>query len=219
MAIRKDPLVTGQYYHIINRSIAGYKIYNRNYEYRRFLESMVYYQSPKSLLKFSRYLELSEKNKQKVLFKQTDQIIDIVAHCIMPTHFHLLLKQNTDNGITKYLFNIKNSYSHYFNCRYKRKGPLWESKFKNIRVKTDEQLIHLTRYIHLNPTSADLVKKPQDWQWSSYHEYLNGEENICQYKDIIDTSPQEYKKFVLDRKDYQREISKIKVLLLDYYTG
>ena len=179
----------------------------------------MYYKSPIPSLRFSRYLELSDKNRLEILSQQVNLLIDIVAFCIMPTHFHLLLKQNTDNGITQYLFNLQNSYSHYFNIRNKRRGPLWESKFRNIRVKSDEQLLHLTRYIHLNPSSAGLANNPEDWQWSSLNEYVNGKENICQYKDIINISPQEYGSFVLDRKDYQKELSKIKALLIEHYTG
>lgn len=113
---------------------------------------------------------------------------------------------------------MKNSYSHYFNNRHKRKGPLWESKFKNIRVETVEQLLHLTRYIHLNATSAGLVDNPEDWRWSSYNEYLVGEENICRFKDIINIDTKDYREFVEDRKDYQKEISRIKALLLENYT-
>ena len=219
MAIRKDPLVSGQYYHIINRSIAGYKIYNNARDNQRFINALKYYRSPIPMLKISRFLELSDAHQKQIIDSQTDLVIEITAYCIMPTHFHLLIKQNIDNGITKYINNIEISYTRYFNLKYKRKGPLWESKFKNIRVETDEQLLHLTRYIHLNPTSARLVDNPEDWKWSSYHEYIKGEENICLYKDIINITPMAYKEFVNNRKDYQRELSKIKAKLLDDYTG
>ena len=76
--------------------------------------------------------------------------------------------------------DILNSYSRYFNTKQKRKGPLWEGRFENVLIKTDEQLLHLTRYIHLNPVTAYLVDQAKDWQASSYNEYLeNSDFNEC----------------------------------------
>jgi len=136
----------------------------------------------------------------------------------MPTHFHLILKQLKKGGISTFIGNVLNSYSRYFNTKHKRGGPLWEGKFKNVSVETDEQLLHLTRYIHLNPTSAGLVKKPEEWPYSSYLEYLGKIKKInriCSYEDLIDISPLSYKNFVESRILYQRELAKIKHLILE----
>ncbi len=78
----------------------------------------------------------------------------------MPTHIHLILKQLKEDGISAYMSKILNSYTCYFNRRTKRKGPLWESRFKRVEVTSDEQLLHLTRYIHLNPVTAHIVEEP-----------------------------------------------------------
>ena len=67
---------------------------------------------------------------------------------------------------------LLNSYTRYFNEKIKRKGPLWEGRFKKVLVNSDEQLLHLTRYVHLNPVSAGIVEKPEDWPCSSYREYI-----------------------------------------------
>jgi len=115
--------------------------------------------------------------------------------------------------------NVLNSYSRYFNTKHKRGSPLWKGKFKNVLVETDEQLLHLTRYIHLNPTSAGLVKKPEEWPYSSYLEYLGKikkMDRICSYEDLMDISPSSsYKNFVESRISYQRELEKIKHLILE----
>jgi len=139
----------------------------------------------------------------------------------MPTHIHLVLKQVVDNGISKFMAKVLNSYSRYFNCRHHRKGHLFEGKFKNVLVKDDEQMLHLTRYFHLNPTTAGLVKKPEDWFHSSYSEYIgkNKEDSICDFKEIISIKPAQYRKFVHDRIDYQKKLSLIKHLLIDDYSG
>jgi putative transposase len=113
---------------------------------------------------------------------------------------------------------ILNSYTRYFNTKHKRKGPLWESRFKSVLVETDEQLLHLTRYIHLNPVTAFLVDKPEEWKASSYNEYLlkvSGSDRTCNYDGILDIEPSSYRKFVEDRISYQRELAKIKELLIE----
>ena len=96
---------------------------------------------------------------------------------------------------------------------------MWEGRFKNVLVESDEQLLHLSRYIHLNPTTSFLVDKPEDWQGSSYREYLDlvdKESRVCRPDAIFELCPKEYyKKFVEDRIGYQRELANIKKLLLD----
>ena len=149
---------------------------------------------------------------------QAEKVVQIVAYCIMPTHLHLILKQLKEDGIANFMRKVLNSYSHYFNIKHKRKGPLWEARFKNVLVRTDEQLLHLTRYIHLNPVTAYLVDKPEDWLFSSYKEYVSNvvdEERICKYNNILDIEPDSYKKFVEDRILYQRDLAKIKELILE----
>ena len=136
----------------------------------------------------------------------------------MPTHIHLVLRQLKDNGISKFMSNILNSYSRYFNLKHNRKGPLWEGRFKKIMVENDDQLLHLTRYIHLNPVTAYLVNRPEDWFASSYHEYIMSvvqENRLCNCTYTLDTNPTSYKRFVEDNISYQRELAKIKHLAMD----
>ena len=225
--MRKNSLSNEYYYHIINRSIAGFYIFNNDDEYQRMLDTMVFYQQSSPPTKFSRYMEYSIIKKQKLnrllsTYEVDSRVVDIVCFCLMPTHFHLILRQNQNSGISKYMSRVENSYTRYFNVKHKRKGPLWESRFKNILIETDDQLLHLTRYIHLNPVSAGLVKKPQNWQFSSYNEYIGGidlSQKICNYNDVLSINKREYQSFVEERIDYQKEISKIKKYLLENYTG
>jgi putative transposase len=102
------------------------------------------------------------------LQSENEQLVEVVAYCIMQTHFHLILKQVTEDGIAKFMGRILNGYSRYFNSLHSRVGPLWTGRFKNVLIRNDEHLLHLTRYIHLNPVSAGLVTKPEDWDYSSY---------------------------------------------------
>jgi putative transposase len=136
----------------------------------------------------------------------------------MPTHIHLILKQAQDGGIEKFVGLISNSYSKYFNIRHARKGPLWEGRFKNILIENDEQLLHLTRHIHLNPATAFLVNDPGDWKYSSYNEHVEttaSDKRLCNFSNILKIDPVLYKKFTLDQIDYQRQLAKIKRLTLE----
>lgn len=221
---RKEKLVVGKVYHIYNKSIADFKIFNKDSEFLKMRNTIRYYQMENMPLAFFHFVEMGKVKKEGFnehfisVSQGKEKLAQIIAYCIMPTHLHLILKQLKQNGISIFMGNVLNSYSRYFNTRHKRKGPLWEGKFKNILVKTDEQLLHLTRYIHLNPVTAYLVDKPEDWTMSSYKEYLleiNEDDRICKYDDILDIKPSSYKEFVEDRISYQRELAKIKDLLLE----
>jgi len=221
--MRKNPLINEQYYHVLNRSIAKYQIFNNTEDYSRIIELIDLYRFAEFPCKYSKFLSFCPTHRRAIidnLTKKSDQLVDIIAYCIMPTHIHLILKQLKDNGITKYMSKILDSYSRYFNIHHDRKGPLWESHFNSILVGSDEQMLHLTRYIHLNAVSAGLVKKPQQWHFSSYNEYLGKTRHrLCRFDEIMDIDPEKYRKFVLDRISYQKELSRIKHLLLENYAG
>ena len=211
----REPIVTGEVYHVFNRSIAEFVIFNNDSEYSRMKDVIQFYQLEKHATKFS---QASTKMLKSILVKSLDaeKLVEIICYSPMPTHLHFVLKQLKDRGISKFMNNILNSYTRYFNIKHNRKGPLWEGRFKKVLVETDEQLLHLTRYIHLNPVTAYLVNNPIDWKWSSYGEYISDDKNgICKFDDILDMKPDSYKKFVEDRILYQRELAKIKGLLFD----
>lgn len=220
---RKEKLVNNEVYHVYTKSIAGFVIFNNPDDFSHLKNIVKYYQKKDMPIPFSAFLR-SEETKKGCFgsaFANSasgkDNIVSIVAYCFMPTHIHFILKQLRDNGISSFAGNILNSYSHHFNLKHKRKGPLWEGKFKNVLVKTDEQLLHLSRYIHLNPTSAGIVNSPEKWPHSSYHEYLGNVgsiEKICCFDDVL-TISSDYKKFVEDRIDYQKKLALIKHLVLE----
>jgi len=174
---------------------------------------MIYYQIEGPKPKFSRFLPsttiLNKKNK----------IVEIVCYCLMPNHFHFLLKQTRDGGITEFVSKVSNSYTKYFNTKNRREGPLLQGEFKSVYVESNEQLLHLSRYIHLNPLVGYLIKDLEDYKWSSYLEYLGvSNTDICSKAIIMDQfkSTSEYRQFVLDREDYGKQLEAIKHQLLDF---
>lgn len=212
MPARKTILATGETYHIFNRSIRQLPIFTDKREYKIFLMATRYYLQPKPPVRLSVYRQ--QKNKYEVDLSY--KLVNIVAFCLMPDHYHFILTQNIKDGIRKFIHRLSDSYSHYFNKRRNQKGSIFEGKFKAVRVKSQEQLIHLSRYIHLNPVTNYLVEDPIKYEHSSYRNYLAKIE-----LDFVDPSnvmidfktPAQYKKFVLDQKDYQRELKNIKHLI------
>ena len=222
-AMRKSVLTVGEVYHIFTRSIADYIVFNNDSEFDH-MRQLIKYFKVENGIKFSDFLELrivrqeGFNNACNILFKDNEELVQIIAYCFMPTHIHLVLKQLKDNGISKYIKDILISYTRYFNTQHGRKGPLWESRFKSVLVNNDEQLLHLTRYIHLNPVTAEFVNKPYEWCNSSYKEYIGDvadNSKVCQFSDILEIKPFMYSKFVNNQIAYQRELAKIKKLLLE----
>lgn len=212
MPYRIVPLVTGEYYHVFNRGVAKMCIYNNKTYYKRFIKSMLYYQLEGPKPKYSDFMpSLTKLDINK-------KIADINCYCLMPNHFHFLLKQNMDGGISEFIAKLSNSYTRYYNTRDNRVGPILQGQFKAVLMENNEQLIHVSRYIHLNPLVSDLVDSLDHHEWSSYPEYIGlTNSNICSKDIILDQfkSTEDYKQFVLAQESYGRELKFIKHKLLD----
>lgn len=216
-SIRKEKLVSGEIYHVFNKSIAGYKIFNKSSDYKSFIFRILFYNSQKRETSFSRFFRNNpDYGIKDFLELERGKIVDVIAYCLMPTHFHLILKQKADCGISDLMLNLCDSYSRRFNLTHKRNGPLWQGRFKDVLVKTDEQLLHLTRYVHLNPSTSGLAENPEEWAFSSYREYLGlSEDRICDFSDYMAVKPETYREFVEDRIDYQQELARIKKIIIE----
>ena len=214
MPRRKEIFVVGEIYHILNRSLGGIPIFQDKNLANRFLKTIKYYLSSDSPTSYS-HSDINFDDRD-LTFSSTNDSVAILAYCLMPNHFHFILKQNKDNGIRIFIQKLINSYSHFYNLKNGRKGPLFEGTFKAVRVETEEQLLHLSRYIHLNPVSSYLVNHPKNYQYSSFSSYI-GKDNPLEVDTTIImsgfSSPKKYGEFVLSRRDYQRKLEEIKHLL------
>jgi len=153
---------------------------------------------------------------ENLLIPKNNTLIKFLCFNIMPDHYHLLVKIVVDDVFSKYINDIENSFTRFFNLKFKRKGPLWQSRFKTIRIRTDKQLLHVSRYIHLNPTTAGLVEKPEDWFFSSYKDFISDERFLKKFiKEISISNPKAYKKFIENNQDYQRKLRQIKKLIIE----
>ncbi len=171
---RHIPLVTNHFYHIYNKSIYGYTIFNAHQEYERMLQLTEYYRFANMTISFSqfyfRYMPKYSSFMDAIsALRKPNQppLVKIYAFCLMPTHTHFLLQQLAPNGIQIFMRNIQSAYTLYFNKRHNRLGPLWQNRFGNKIIDTDSHFHQIVNYIHNNPVKDLGIKSPEDWIYSS----------------------------------------------------
>ncbi len=211
---RNVSLVNGEFYHIYNRGSDKRNIYTQPRDYNRFLKTIYYYQFLGPKRSFSKFAK-SDLNSFKP--DPEKKLVKIICYCLMPNHFHFLVKQLKTNGISIFLSQLSNSYTKYFNTKYKRIGALLQGTFKAVLIESEEQLIHVSRYIHLNPVVSGLTKDLNSYKWSSYPEYVTGNSLFCSIDEILNffPSPQKYQKFVEAQIDYGTTLEIIKHQVID----
>lgn len=223
MTYRKQPISPKEIYHVFNKSIAGEPIFFSVRDYQRFINVMDFYRFPSSL-RFSFYNRLpltKRKDFIENLRNHGQKLISLYTFCLMPNHFHFLIKELIEGGIRKFVANLQNSYAKYFNTKSRRQGSLFQEMFKAVRIETDEQFVHVARYIHLNPYSSFVVRnisELKNYKWSSLSDYLGKNNFSFLDKDFLSafySSPDEFISFILDQADYQRELQQIKHLILE----
>jgi len=214
--LRKNILTTGSIYHIFNRGVNKNDIFFSTTDYKRFMATAIHYKNfTHKFTAFALSDPVSEKLQKK---KMESPKIQIFAYCLMPNHFHLLVKQLEEGGITWFMQHLSNSYVHYVNLKNDRVGPLFQGRFKNVLVDSDEQLLHVSRYIHLNPLVSNLTSDLKTYPWSSYPSYLsNYNDNLSEPEFILSNykTRRDYEKFVLDQVDYGATLEYIKHHILD----
>ena len=213
MPIRKEPLITGEYYHV----------FNKTYQYEPFIDQQLSKRAQLSLwyanyphdISISKYLHASKELQQNCQDKMSKfhSKNTILAYVFMSNHFHILLRQDEDNGISKYVADFQNTITQYFNTKHDNQGPIFHQQFKAVRINTGEQLLHVSRYIHLNPHTANITKnceELQEYEFSSLGIYA--QKYLPPHKivntDILlsyfNNNPSKYLEFVNDNAANQR---------------
>jgi putative transposase len=167
------------HYHLYNRGVEKRNIFLESQDYLVFISYLKTYLSPKDTNSLS--IKLSESKlswvekdkilKQLKLNNYHDQV-SLLSFCLMPNHVHLLVHQNNTISIQNFAKSLFTRYSMYFNAKNKRVGSLFQGRYKAVAINTDEQLLHVSRYIHRNPTLILQGQNLRDYGYSSYPYYL-----------------------------------------------
>ncbi len=173
MPYRKVKLSANHYYHLFNRGVGRQPIFLCDENWGYFLTRVRHYFRP--------------------------ELVDVVAYCLMPTHYHFLLHVKTDDFSKRVMQPFGVSYTKAINRQQERVGPLFQGPFQAVWVDKDEYLVHLSRYIHLNPVAAGLVAQPAAWAFSSYRDYAGLRQGTLPVPDVVLSqfaSHQAYRVFV-----------------------
>lgn len=215
MPSREDIFQNNNYYHIFDKTIDNREIFALPKLAYEFIRTFIYYRSKKATLRFSKFksldLPLQEERQSEIMLKKDFQI-GIVSYCLMPNHYHFLLKQLQKNGIRFFMAQILNSFTRYYNILNKRKGPIFLTQFRSKKIYTEEQLIYVSRYIHTNPFASYVVDTIEDifnYPYSSIKAYLQKENLEKIDREVVlnyfGNNPQKYKEFIIKNADEQKE--------------
>ena len=174
--MRNIKIAPGEYYHIFNRGMSKQLIFHGNVDWVRFLFLILYFQSPTIFQNLGRpakeFVKHSVFNidEKEVIQKR---YVELVAFCLMPNHFHLIVKEIVEGGTAKYMQRVLNSYTKYINIKYKKSGHLFQGPYKAVHVKNNRQLLYLSAYIHRNARELKAwFGKEIKYPWSSYQDFV-----------------------------------------------
>ena len=189
---RKVQFIQGHYYHVYNRGANRRPIFRTEENYCFLLRRVKKYAASFS--------------------------ISIIAYCLMPNHYHFLLRQDNTHTISRFVQAVFNSYTKAFNKMFERSGTLFEGPFRAIMVGRDEYLIHLCRYIHRNPLDAGLVDHPIQWPFSNYQEWVEQRAGTLVDRALVREwfpSPADYERFVMEYEPSSKVAAAIERLKLE----
>jgi putative transposase len=210
-------------YHLLNRGVDKRTIFLDDQDRKRFVLGLEIFNDIQSVDNIHRNVGLTKSNKE--------ELVEIHGWCLMRNHYHLLVSEKAENGITQFIRKLNIGYSKYFNEKYKRSGALFQGRTKKVRIETDPHFLHILNYIHLNP--LDYHRDFRNWregkisnathatayldkyQWSSYHDYCQDVKflNITFtlfFKEVFQNYPKQLKDYLTTL-----EIEEMKAYILE----
>jgi REP element-mobilizing transposase RayT len=196
-----------QLYHVYTKSISDFHIYRRHEDFQRMIEIVRYYQYANLPMSFSDFRRLpfvlkdgfDKALNELSMSRNWQKRVDVIVYCVMNTHIHLIICEQETGTMSAYMSDILNSYTRFFNNQYNRRGPLWQSRFGRNSIASQESLLKVAAYVHMNPVKAGIVSLPAAWKYSSYMELFNedGAVSFCMLKNYLQNGLDEYKKYIL----------------------
>jgi len=196
MSSRKHPLTVGEYYHVYNRGVEKRDIFLERKDVFRFVKCMDVFNTLEPVGSLYRVQNLRGLASQVA---SRPKLVDITCFCLMPNHFHFLLRQSAENGISLFMHRLSTAHAMYFNEKYERSGGLFQGKFKAIHIDSNEYLLHSSVYINFNDQVHTKWDREQTGlSYSSWLEYC-GETKAsrCEKSVILDQFEDldDYKKY------------------------
>ena len=178
MPRRNPPLANNEVYHIYLRGIKKQTVFFQPSDYARFLFNVLFFQSDSRPRNPGRYVKnfldngVFDQKRELSELVTAEREVSLIAFALMPNHFHLLIQQIEDAGISKYMMRVLNGYVKYFNGKYEDSGRLFQSEFKSTHISDNTQLLHTSAYIHRNPAELSEWDGLEDqYYWSSLQDY------------------------------------------------
>ncbi len=193
----------GEYYHIFNRGVEKRKIFCSHRDFKRFIVSLREFNNydlgslrDRLDLKSSLGSTQGEKDSPWVEPKEDEKLVEIVAYCLNPNHYHLIVKEVCDQGVSKFIHRLATGYTGYFNKKYERTGALFQGRHKKVEITSNAQLLYLSAYVNAN-YYIHKIEKFGKWEYSSLLDYIgNRKGNLCFKSDILE-------QFAGNKKDYE----------------
>lgn len=175
-------------YHVLNRGVDKRKIFLDDQDYFRFVHDLFEFNNQDSINNNYYYFQNSNVIARRYINEKEPRklLVEIMAFCLMPNHYHLLLKPKVENGMTKFMKRLNMGYARYFNEKYERSGTLFQGRYKSVVIENEAHFLHIPYYIHLNPLDLIVpewrerklknfnkaVNFLKSYRWSSHLDYL-----------------------------------------------
>ena len=187
--MRKTTFAIGEFYHIYNRGTEKRIIFLDERDFMRFLQSLEEFNTLDPIggifqNSFRKKQLRGRTSKLDKFVKQGEKLVNIVAYCLNPNHYHLILQQVADKGIEKFMQRLGTGYTMYFNNKYERSGALFQGKFKAVHIDSNTYLLHVSAYVNLNNHVHQLIGSTSKSSWIEYIE-RQSKGAICDKKSVL----------------------------------
>ncbi len=190
MSVR-EKIVAGNIYHVLNRGVDKRTVFLENADYQRFIQSLHEFNSVEPTNNLAYRFSKGVQPPKEVGHPYKEPLVDILGFCLMPNHYHLLLRPKSDGGISEFMKRMNGGYTLYFNEKHTRSGSLFQGKYKYVRISSDAHFNHILFYIHLNALDLKMpewrgrelanwkaaMEFLENYRWSSFQDYI-GKENF-----------------------------------------
>ncbi len=212
--MRKTVLAIGEYYHVFNRGVDKRQVFLGKKDYVRFLEAIRFVNNQKTYFGLSDYKRSMNCSRPEGSVKtdpsglgDNPPLVSIICYCLNPNHYHLILKQESENGISLFMGKLSNSYTKYFNQKYDRSGSLFQGPFKSVHIENNKQLLYLSVYVNAN-NFIHKYSKNYNWPYSSLLDYI-GKRNgkLCKKENVLGQfkNRMEYFDFIKKTANYLKD--------------